>query len=53
MKRARTGRNKVRIKRERDERRAAALRENLLKRKTQARARTDGESTPRGATPRP
>ncbi len=51
MKRARSGRDKPRIKRERDERRAAALRENLRKRKVQARARTEGEAAPRDLTP--
>jgi hypothetical protein len=51
MKHTRTGGDKPRIKRQRDERRAAALRANLRKRKAQARVRSDGEAAPRDGTP--
>ncbi len=46
MKPARRRRDKARIKRERDDRRAAALRENLQKRKTQARLRAGASARP-------
>jgi len=47
VKHARRGRDKSQIQRERDARRAAALRENLRKRKPAARQRPDGDDGPR------
>ena len=51
MKPVRGRSDKPRIRRERDERRASALRENLQKRKAQARARAGGPPRPTDQPP--